>query len=65
MLNIIAGTNKIIGVGVQKTLSLMGKVRNLFSLEVGRYTKKAFDQRQAFKAACVIWAEVAQEILCV
>jgi putative transposase len=51
--------------GVQRTLSLMEKVRNLFSLEVGRYTKKAFNQRQAFKAACVIWAEAAQELLCV
>jgi putative transposase len=49
--------------GVQKTLSLMGKVRNIFAVEVGRYTKRAFEQRQAFKAAQAIWFEAAQELL--
>jgi putative transposase len=49
--------------GVQKTLSLMGKVRNIFAVEVGRYTKRAFEQQQAFKAAQAIWFEAAQELL--
>jgi len=50
--------------GVQRTVSLMGKVRNLFSLEVGRYSKKADEQRKAFKAAYQIWSEATQGILC-
>ena len=37
--------------GVQRTLSLMGKVRNLFVIDVGRYLKKASARREAFKAA--------------
>ena len=49
--------------GVQRTLSLMGKVRNLFAVEVGRYLKKASVRREAFKAACTIWFEAAQELL--
>lgn len=43
--------------GVQQTLSLMGKVRNLFAVKVGRYTKKACERRVAFASACAIWAE--------
>src|SRR3546814_129436 len=49
--------------GVQRLLSLMGKVRNLFSVEIGRYKKKAPDQRLAFAAAKAIWLEAALEIL--
>ncbi|WP_269516639.1 hypothetical protein [Candidatus Odyssella acanthamoebae] len=41
----------------------MGKVRNLFAIEVGRYLKKASERREAFKAACNIWSEAAQELL--
>jgi len=37
--------------GVQNTLSLMGKVRNIFAIDVGRYTKNATDQRSAFAMA--------------
>ncbi|WP_032113949.1 IS6 family transposase [Candidatus Paracaedibacter symbiosus] len=51
--------------GVQRTLALMGKVRNLFAVEVGRYLKKAFERRETFKAACTIWSEAAQELLCI
>jgi len=29
--------------GVQNTLSLMGKVRNIFAIDVGRYTKNVTD----------------------
>jgi putative transposase len=43
----------------------MGKVRNTFAIEVGRYTNKVSRQREAFKAAKAIWDEAAQEILCV
>lgn len=45
--------------GVHKLLSLMGKVRNIFAVEVGRYKKKAPDQRLAFAAAKAIWLEAA------
>jgi len=49
--------------GVQRLLSLMGKVRNIFSVEGGRYKNKAPDQRRAFSAAKAIWLEGAQELL--
>jgi putative transposase len=35
----------------------MGKIRNIFSVEVGLYKKKAPDQRLAFAAAKAIWLE--------
>jgi len=44
-------------------LSLMGKVRNIFAVEVGRYKKKAPNQRLAFAAAKAIWLEAALELL--
>ncbi|WP_232224309.1 IS6 family transposase [Candidatus Paracaedibacter symbiosus] len=49
--------------GVQRTLALMGKVRNLFAIGVGRYLKKASERRDAFRAACTIWSEAAQGLL--
>lgn len=49
--------------GVQTTLSLMGKVRNIFAIDVVRYTKNAEDQRSAFNAAKAIWDEAAQRLL--
>jgi len=42
---------------------LMGKIRNIFSVAVGRYTKSAQEQRDAFKKAQAIWEEAAQGIL--
>lgn len=51
--------------GVQRTLALMGKVRNLFAVGVGRYLKKASIRRKTFRAACAIWFEVAQQLICV
>lgn len=51
--------------GTQSLLSLMGKVRNIFSVEVGRYTKKAPDRRLAFAAAKAIWVEAAIHLLSV
>lgn len=47
----------------QSTLSLMGKVRNIFAIDVGRYTKTASEQRVSFVAAKTIWDEAAQRLL--
>jgi putative transposase len=49
--------------GVQKTLSLMGKVRNIFAIDVGRYTKNAKEQRAAFAGAKSIWDEATTRLL--
>lgn len=49
--------------GVQSTLSLMGKVSNIFAIDVGRYTKNATDQRSAFAVAKSIWDETTQGLL--
>ena len=38
----------------------MGKVRNIFAIDVGRYVKRASERRVTFGAACAIWAEAAQ-----
>jgi len=46
-------------------LSLMGKVRNIFAIDVGRYTKKAPERKVAFASACAIWMEASQQLLCV
>ena len=48
---------------VQNTLSLMGKVRNIFAINVGRYRKKATDQRSAFRQAKSIWDDATQKLL--
>ncbi len=49
--------------GVQNTLSLMGKIRNIFAVDVGRYTQNATDQRSAFNYAKAIWDEATQGLL--
>jgi len=49
--------------GVQNTLSLMGKVRNIFAINVARYTKNATDQRFAFAQAKSIWDEATHRLL--
>ncbi len=49
--------------GVQKTLSLMGKVRNIFAVDVGRYTKTSQEQRNTFAIAKSIWDEATQRLL--
>ena len=48
---------------VQNTLSLMGKVRNIFAINVGRYTKNAGEQRASFALAKLIWNEGALGLL--
>ncbi|MBL0941544.1 MAG: hypothetical protein IBJ00_02275 [Alphaproteobacteria bacterium] len=35
------------------------------AVEVGRYVKKASERKAAFAAACAIWIEAAQQLLCV
>jgi putative transposase len=49
--------------GIQNTLPLMGKVRNIFAINIGRYTKTAYEQRSAFAVAKSIWDEAAQGLL--
>lgn len=49
--------------GVQRTLSLMGKVRNLFAVTVGRYTNKAAKQRKTFRDAQFIWDQAPLQAL--
>jgi putative transposase len=49
--------------GAQHTLSLMGKVRNIFSVAVGKYIKTASEQRLAFGRAKDIWDEGSQLLL--
>jgi putative transposase len=49
--------------GVQKLLSLMGKVRNLFAVFVNRYKHKAPLRRELFDAAKSIWDNAASQIL--
>lgn len=41
----------------------MGKVRNIFAVDVGRYTKNALDQRAAFANAKDIWDEASLRLL--
>ena len=48
--------------GVQQTLSLMGKVRNIFALDVGRYINNARKQRDNFQNAKSIWHDAMQVI---
>ena len=42
---------------------LIGKIRNIFAVDVGRYTQNATNQRSAFNKAKVIWDKAAQELL--
>ena len=41
--------------GIQQALSLMGKVRNIPDVDVGRYINNAKDQRDNFHKATSIW----------
>jgi putative transposase len=47
----------------QNTLSLMGKVRNIFAIDVGRYRNKASVKSGALEVAKTIWYQAAQKIL--
>ncbi|WP_256381729.1 MULTISPECIES: hypothetical protein [spotted fever group] len=41
----------------------MGKVRNIFAINVGRYTKTAPERRIAFASAKSIWDEATKKLL--
>ena len=49
----------------QSVLSLMGKVRNIFSVYVGRYKNPASVQKDHFCEAKAIWNHAAAQTLCV
>jgi putative transposase len=38
----------------------MGKVRNLFAISVGRYTKPALERIEAFQTAKILWVKAAE-----
>lgn len=49
--------------GIQKTLSLMGKVRNIFAVDAGRYTHNASHRKTAFQNAKDIWDYATTQLL--
>lgn len=49
--------------GAQQFISLMGKVRNIFATNVGRYTNCADEQRYKFAEAKSIWDVATQRLL--
>ena len=49
--------------GVQQVIHLMGKVRNIFSVPVGRYKNSAQEQRCQLNQAFNIWHD-AERLLC-
>ena len=49
--------------GTQKTLSLMGKIRNIFAVYVGRYTKKASDRKNEFINSLLIWNNAVNSLI--
>ena len=48
--------------GLQQTLSLMGEVRNIFAVDVGRYINASDIQRENFLKAKSIWDQAMQVI---
>ena len=50
--------------GIQKTLTLMGQVRNIFAVPVGRYKNSAVIQKQNFNEAMQIWQQASKEVYC-
>ena len=48
--------------GIQQILSLMGKVRNIFAVDVGRYSNTVNIQKENFQKAKSTWAEAARAI---
>ena len=49
--------------GIQKTLSLMAKVRNIFAVDAGRYTHNASHRKTAFQNAKDIWDYATTQLL--
>jgi len=50
--------------GLQRTLTLMGKVRNIFAITVARYRNSRQTQRTKFNEAMNIWQESSKEVYC-
>ncbi|WP_058532830.1 hypothetical protein, partial [Legionella saoudiensis] len=50
--------------GAQAVIALMGKVRNLFAVAVGRYTNSAHQRISQFQSAKEIWNDAAMQLLC-
>ena len=50
--------------GLQRTLTLMGKVRNIFAVPVSRYRNSRQTQRTKFNEAMNIWQESSKEVYC-
>ncbi len=50
--------------GIQRTLTLMGRVRNIFAVPVGRYKNLASIQKHKFYEAVTIWQEASKEAYC-
>ena len=50
--------------GLQRTVMLMGKVRNIFAVPVGRYLHSRATQRTKFDEAMNIWQQASKEVYC-
>ena len=50
--------------GIQRTFTLMGRVRNIFAVPVGRYKNSASIQKHKFYEAVTIWQEASKEVYC-
>ena len=50
--------------GIQRTLILMGRVRNIFAVPVARYKNSASAQKMKFNEAMNIWQQTSQEVYC-
>lgn len=49
--------------GVQNLLSLMGQVRNIFAVDIGKYKNSARDQRSKFAESKLIWEKAAYGLI--
>lgn len=50
--------------GIQQTLTLMGKIRNIFAVSVDRYNNTRSTQKNKFAEVMNIWQEVSKEAYC-
>ena len=50
--------------GLQRTVMLMGKVRNIFAVPVGRYLHSRATQRTKFDEAMNIWQQASEKVYC-
>jgi putative transposase len=50
--------------GLQRTLTLMGRIRNIFAVPVDRYKNSASTQKIKFNEAMNMWQESSKEVYC-